>query len=81
MGEQTLRSFATDDFLALDALHREQPLSPALKERLPGLISVGAVESVESGRGTRYILSAAFHAALGASGHAHTQEGLGPRDQ
>ncbi len=73
LGEQTLRSFATDDFLALDALHREQPLSPALKERLPGLISAGAVESVGRGRGARYILSAAFHAALGASG-AHTRK-------
>ena len=76
LGEQTLQSFATDDFLALDALHRELPLSAALKERLPGLISVGAVESVGRGRGVRYILSAAFHAALGASGTHTRKKGL-----
>lgn len=76
LGEQTLRSFATDDFLALDALHREQPLSPALKERLPGLVAIGVVESVGRGRGARYILSAAFHAALGASGTHTRKKGL-----
>lgn len=73
LGEQTLRSFSTDDFLALDALHREQPLSVQLKERLPGLVAVGAVEMVGRGRGVRYILSEALYAALGTKG-THTRK-------
>lgn len=76
LGEQTLRSFATDDFLALDALHREQPLPQQLKERLPGLVSVGAVEVVGRGRGARYILSEALYAALGAKGTHTRKKGL-----
>lgn len=76
LGEQTLRSFATDDFLTLDALHREQPLPQQLKERLPGLVSVGAVEVVGRGRGARYILSEALYAALGAKGTHTRKKGL-----
>jgi ATP-dependent DNA helicase RecG len=76
LGEQTLRSFSTDDFLALDALHREQALTPTLKERLPGLVSIGAVEAIGRGRGARYILSAALYAALGAKGTHTRKKGL-----
>lgn len=76
LGEQTLRSFATTDFLALDAVNRELPLSAALRERVPGLVSVGAVEVIGRGRGARYILSAALHAALGAKGTHTRKKGL-----
>ena len=76
LGEQTLRSFSTEDFLTLDALHREQPLSPHMKERLPGLVSAGAVEVVGHGRGVRYILSEALYAALGAKGTHTRKKGL-----
>lgn len=76
LGEQTLSSFATDDFLALDALHREQPLSQQLKDRLPGLVSVGAVEAVGRGKGTKYMLSRGLHAALGAKGVYTRKKGL-----
>lgn len=76
LGEQTLSSFATDDFLALDALHREQPLSQQLKERLPGLVAVGAVEAVGRGKGTKYMLSRGLHAALGAKGVYTRKKGL-----
>lgn len=76
LGEQTLRSFSTDDFLLLDALHREQPLSLQLKARLPALVSAGAVEVIGRGRGARFILSAALYAALGAKGTHTRQKGL-----
>jgi ATP-dependent DNA helicase RecG len=76
IGDQTLRSFSTDDFLALDALHREQPLKDALKERMPGLVAVGAVEAVGRGKGTRYMLSKALHAALGTKGTHTRKKGL-----
>ena len=76
IGEQTLRSFATTDFLALDAVHREQPLTDALKARIPGLVSAGAIESIGRGRGARYILSAGLYAALGAKGTHTRKKGL-----
>lgn len=76
IGDQTLSSFATNDFLALDAVHREQPLTAALKDRLPRLISAGAVEVIGRGRGARHILSASLHAALGAKGTHTRKRGL-----
>ncbi len=76
IGEQTLRSFSTDDFLALDALHRDQPLRKALKERLPGLVAVGAVEAMGRGKGVQYLLSKALYAALGAKGTHTRKQGL-----
>jgi ATP-dependent DNA helicase RecG len=76
IGEQTLRSFSTDDFLTLDALHREQPLKDALKERLPGLVAVGAVEAMGRGKGVRYMLSKALYAAMGAKGTHTRKKGL-----
>jgi ATP-dependent DNA helicase RecG len=68
LGDETLRSFSTYDFLALDFVHREQLLPEHLKSRLPGLVNAGAIESVGRGKGTRYLLSRRLYAALGAKG-------------
>jgi ATP-dependent DNA helicase RecG len=76
LGEETLKSFSTYDFLALDCLHREQSLSESLTARLPGLVEVGAVESIGRGKGTRYLLSRRFYAALGAKGVYTRKKGL-----
>lgn len=76
LGEETLRSFSTDDFLTLDALHREQPIPEQLRHRLHSLVAVGAVESVGRGRGTRYLLSRRLYAALGANGVYTRKRGL-----
>lgn len=76
IGEQTLRSFSTSDFLALDLLHRDQVLNDDLKSRLPGLVKVGAVEVMGRGKGTRYMLSQALYAALGAKGTHTRKKGL-----
>lgn len=76
VGEERLREFSTYDFLALDAIAREQPLTEAIRSRLPGLIETGVVESQGRGRGTRYHLSRALHAALGRKGSYTRKRGL-----
>lgn len=76
LGEETLRSFSTYDFLALDYLHRDQPLPEHLAARLPGLIAIGAVESVGRGKGTRYLLSQRLYAEIGARGVYTRKRGL-----
>jgi ATP-dependent DNA helicase RecG len=76
LGQETLRSFSTYDFLILDYLRREQPVPAHLKARLSALIDVGAVESVGRGRGTRYLLSRHLYAALGRRGTATRVRGL-----
>ncbi len=76
LGEETLRGFSTIDYLALERLHQEKELAPSLKERLPGLVAAGAVESIGRGKNTRYILSEALYATLGAKGTHTRQRGL-----
>lgn len=76
VGEERLRGFSTYDFLALDAIAREQPLTEAIRSRLPGLIETGVVESQGRGRGTRYHLSRDLHAALGRKGSYTRKRGL-----
>jgi ATP-dependent DNA helicase RecG len=76
LGEETLQSFSTYDFLALDCLHREQEIPDSLKARLPGLIAAGAVESIGRGKGTRYLLSQRLYDALGAKGVYTRKRGL-----
>ena len=76
LGEETLKSFSTCDFLALNYLHCDQPLTEHLKSRIPALIEVGAVETVGRGKGTRYLLSQRLYAALGAKGVYTRKKGL-----
>lgn len=76
LGEDALRSFSTLDYLALECLQQERPLAPALRERLPALVEVGAVEMLGRGRTARYILAAALYAALGAKGTYTRKRGL-----
>jgi len=76
LGQETVKSFSTDDFLALDAVHRDLPLTDRFKARIPGLIQVGALETVGRGRGTRYLLSRRFYAALGQAAAYTRRRGL-----
>ena len=76
LGEDKLRGFSTYDFLALDAIAREIPLTEEARSRLPGLIEAGAVESQGRGRGTRYHLSRSLYASLGKRGSYTRQRGL-----
>ena len=76
LGAERLQSFSTYDFLALDAICREQPLTDAMRARLPGLIEAGAVESQGRGRGARYHLSRSGYAAIGRKGVYTRKQGL-----
>ena len=76
LSAETVNSFATQDFQVLDHLHRDQPLSLELKDRLPGLIQAGVVEAVGKGKGTRYLLSRALYAAVGEKGVHTRKKGL-----
>lgn len=73
MGEESLRSFSTYDFLTLDAIARDLPLTEPMRACLPGLVELGAVETHGRGRGTRYLLSRDLHEALDKKG-AYTRK-------
>lgn len=73
IGDEQLKHFSTDDFLAIDLIHRDQPLTDRLKERAKTLLDAGIVE--RSGRG-KFILSRRFHAFLGETGVHTRKKGL-----
>lgn len=73
IGESRLQTFSTLDFLVLESLHLEKPLTEFMKDRLPGLVEAGAVESLGQGRTKRYVLSKALYASMGAKG-VHTRK-------
>lgn len=76
VGEERLRSFSTHDFLILDVLRREQPLTPVQLTQVHALIDAGVVESHGRGRGVRYLLSRSMYAALGKKGDYTRKRGL-----
>lgn len=76
IGEEQLRSFSTHDFLLLNALRREQELTPSQRARLPALIEAGIVESHGRGSSARYLLSRGLYAALGKKGIYTRKRGL-----
>ena len=76
LGDEALRGFSTHDFLVLDHLHRDLPLSDTLRTRLPRLVEMGAVEATGRGRGARYMLSQRLYGALGAQGVYSRKRGL-----
>jgi len=76
VGQETLESFTTQDFLVMDLLHREQSVPEELRSRLPRLRDLGIIESVGQGRGTRYLLSRRFYSFLGERGAYTRRRGL-----
>ena len=76
IGQECLASFGTDDFLAIDLVHREQPVPVYLKPRIAHLLELGVIERVGRGRGTRHLLSARFYRFLGKSGVYTRKRGL-----
>lgn len=77
LGEETLSSFSTHDFLVLDCLHRDQPLTETLRARLPRLLEIGAVESTGGrGKGARYLLARRLYETMGAAGVYTRKKGL-----
>ena len=76
VGRKTQVSFDTHELQVLDLIHREQPVPMDLRSRLPKLVESGILETVGRGRGTRYLLSRRFHAALGERGGYTRRLGL-----
>lgn len=69
IGESNMEIMSTDDFLVVDALFREKPLTEKLRLRLKHLTDIGIVEHI--GR-NKYVLSRSLYAATGKSG-VHTR--------
>lgn len=76
VGEDRLRHFSTYDFLTLDAICRDQPLTEPMRTRLPGLLEAGAIEVQGRGRGMRHHLSRALYATIGQKGVYTRRKGL-----
>lgn len=73
IGAERLQGFSTHDFLALDAVRRQQQVSEVLSPRLAGLLELGVIERLGRGRGARYLLARGLYAAIGQRG-AYTRE-------
>lgn len=76
VGTERLQHFSTWDFLAMDAIWRDQPLSEPMRARLPALIDAGVVETQGRGRGVRHHLSRALYEAIGRRGVYTRRKGL-----
>jgi ATP-dependent DNA helicase RecG len=76
VGERTMASFDTHDLLVLDFLQRDEEIPSHLRPRVRHLLQSNVVESIGRGRGTRYLLSRRFYAALGQKGAYTRRIGL-----
>ena len=76
IGRERAALFTTEDFLAIDLIHREQPVPPHLSARVQSLLTQGVVERVGRGRGTRHLLSRRFYRFLGQAGAYTRRRGL-----
>ena len=69
IGNERLEGFSTIDFLTINALYYERPLSESMKSRLRYLTEMGVVEHV--GR-NKYVLARSLYSAVGEPGK-HTR--------
>lgn len=69
IGNERLESLSTDDFLVINALFHEQPLTKELHTRATRLVNMGIIE--HSGR-SKYVLARSLYKATGKSG-LHTR--------
>jgi ATP-dependent DNA helicase RecG len=76
IGRERLATFATEDFLVLDLVHREQPVPEFLRPRLEPLLDQGIIERIGRGRGVRYLLSRRFYRFVGRPGVYTRRRGL-----
>jgi ATP-dependent DNA helicase RecG len=76
VGDETITSFVTEDFLALDFIRREVVVPETIAGRLPRLRELGLIETVGHGRGARPMLSRRFYSALGQAGAYTRRKGL-----
>jgi ATP-dependent DNA helicase RecG len=76
VGQERLKTFSTEDLLVLDRLREGERLPDRLKQRLPRLLDLGAIERIGRGRGTRYILSKRLYTLAGKKGTYTRDKGL-----
>jgi ATP-dependent DNA helicase RecG len=76
IGQETLSTFSTQDFLVVDLIHREQSVPPNLQDRLPRLLELGVIESQGRGSNKTYFLSRRLYTALGKKGAYTRRRGL-----
>lgn len=73
IGQETLQSFSTADFLVLNSIRRDQPVPSDLRDRIPRLLDIGLVERVARGR---FILAHRYYASVGKTGTYTRKRGL-----
>lgn len=76
IGIETLETFTTEDYLILDAIHREERVPDTLKSRLPRLRDLGVIEAHGRGKGIRFMLSRRFYGFVGQPGTYTSRLGL-----
>ena len=76
LGSEKTKNFSTYDYLVMDLLSRDQEVPTHLKKFIPALVSVGAVEAVGYGRGTRHMLARDLYASLRSKGSYTRRKGL-----
>ena len=76
IGRERLATFATEDFLVVDLVHREQPVPAYLLPHARYLFEQGVTERIGRGRGARYLLSRRFYRFLGKGGVYTRRRGL-----
>jgi ATP-dependent DNA helicase RecG len=76
ISNEVQESFATEDLVVLDLVHREQSVGDPLRPRLQHLRDLGIVETQGQGRGTHYFLSRRFYSFVGQPGTYTRRRGL-----
>lgn len=73
IGQETLESFSTHDFLVVNRVHREQAIPESLRDRVPRLLDLGVLERAARGR---YMLGRRFYRMTGRRGVYTRKRGL-----
>lgn len=76
IGRERLRTFSTDDFLIVGAVHSGESLHPSARPRVERLLELGVIERIGRGRGSRLLLSRRFYRHLGKAGVYTRKRGL-----
>lgn len=79
IGQESLATFSTEDFLVLDFIHKEEPIPPSLPElkgRLKQLVDMGVIERIGQGKGAKYMLCRQYYKLSGQSGIYTRRRGL-----
>jgi len=76
VGQETLESFSTEDFLLVDRVRRGDAPRPDDRPALRRLADIGLLERVGQGRGSRYLLAGRFYRQAGRSAEYTRRRGL-----